>query len=132
MKTLTSRSRSFARAVVVAGAVILLAPADPGAEETKNPYTGNPEAIADGKRLFQRTGCFACHGPEAEGGIGPDLTDDVWVYQPTDATLFNAIQNGRSGTVMAAWRGQLTADEIWKIIAFIRSKYQGDPARIIW
>lgn len=103
-----------------------------GAEDVRNPYTGNPQAIEEGKRLYLKTGCYACHGHEAEGAVGPDLTDDVWIFQPTDATLFNTIEHGRPGTLMAGWGDQLSADEIWKIIAFIRSKYRGDPAKIIW
>ncbi|MBI3988455.1 MAG: c-type cytochrome [candidate division NC10 bacterium] len=103
------------------------------AEETvKNPYTGNPEAIADGERLFLETGCHGCHGHTAEGATGPDLTDDVWRYRPTDATLFKAISVGRPGTLMPPWEGKLTPDQIWKIIAFIRSKYRGDPSKIVW
>ena len=64
--------------------------------------------------------------------MGPDLTDEVWVYQPTDATLFKTIRQGRSGTVMAGFADQLSADDTWKVIAFIRSKYRGDPAKVIW
>ncbi len=105
---------------------------DAVAPDARNPYTGNPDAIDEGRRLYLKTGCYACHGHEAEGAVGPDLTDDVWVYKPTDATLFNTIQKGRAGTVMAAFGDQLGADQIWRIIAFIRSKYRGDPARIIW
>lgn len=54
------------------------------------------------------------------------------VYQPTDATLFKTISQGRSGTVMAGFADQLSADDIWTVIAFIRSRYRGDPAKIVW
>lgn len=122
----------WAAGVLSAGVLSLWPAARPVAQDTKNPYTGNAVAIAEGKGLYLKTGCYACHGHEADGAVGPDLTDDVWVYAPTDATLFNTIKNGRPGTVMAPWGDQLTAEEIWKIVAFIRSKYRGDPARIIW
>ncbi len=116
------------------GAALVVAFVSAGAQDSraKNPYTGDPSAIAEGRALYLKTGCQACHGPNGEGATGPDLTDDVWVYLPTDATLFNAITNGRRGTLMPPWGGQLTPDEIWKIIAWIRSVYRGDPAKIIW
>lgn len=120
------------RRALLAGALVLWLAGRLGAEDVRNPYTGNPQAIEAGKRLYLKTGCYACHGHEAEGAVGPDLTDDVWIFQPTDATLFNTIANGRPGTLMAGWGDQLSVDEIWKIIAFIRSKYRGDPAKIIW
>jgi cytochrome c(L) len=115
------------------GAAALLAHAVAAARETdKNPFAGDAEAIAEGKALWLKAGCYSCHGHEAEGAVGPDLTDDQWVYLPTDATLFKAIAKGRPGTTMMALRGQLTDDDIWKIIAFIRSIYRGNPDKIIW
>ena len=103
-------------------------------EPLKNPYTGDAKAIEEGHRLFLDTGCYACHGHHAEGGMGPNLTGagNRWIYKPTDATLFRTISNGREGTNMAPWKDTLSQDQIWKIIAFIRSIYQGDPAKIVW
>jgi cytochrome c(L) len=88
----------------------------------RNPYAGNPAVAAEGKKLFLKTGCYACHGHEAEGAVGPDLTDDEWIYEPTDAMIFNTITNGRSGTLMAPFGDQLSPDDIWKIIEFLRDK----------
>jgi mono/diheme cytochrome c family protein len=39
-----------------------------------------PATITQGKKLFSGDGlCFSCHGPEANGLVGPDLTDDIWL-----------------------------------------------------
>ena len=92
------------------------------AEEIKNPFAGDAAAAAEGHKLFLKTGCYACHGHEAEGAVGPDLTDDEWIYQPTDAMIFNTISRGRSGTVMAPFGDQLKPDEIWKIVEWLRWK----------
>ena len=91
-------------------------------EELKNPYAGDAAAAVEGKRLFLKTGCYACHGHEAEGAVGPDLTDDEWIYKPTDSMIFNTIAKGRPGTVMAAFGNELSPDDIWKIIEFLRYK----------
>jgi cytochrome c(L) len=98
----------------------------------KNPYTGNQQAIEEGHQLFLSTGCYSCHGHEATGGVGPNLTGESWIYKPTDETLFRTIRNGREGTNMAGWSDTLSSDEIWKIIAFIRSIYKCDPSKIVW
>ena len=68
----------------------------------------------------------------AEGGVGPSLIDDEWIYKPTDKTLFKTIAEGRKGTVMVGWSKELDPDQTWKVIAYIRSLYQGDPDKIIW
>lgn len=102
------------------------------ADVDRNPYTGDETAIAEGKSLWGTAGCYSCHGGVAEGGVGPSLTDDEWVYKPTDKTLFKAIAEGRPGTNMVGWSKDLDDDEIWKLIAYIRSLYEGDPAKIIW
>jgi cytochrome c(L) len=116
---------------ILASALVVL-PGLGAAEDHENPYTGDPAAIERGQRLWANTGCYTCHGETAEGALGPDLTDDDWVYRPTDATLFKAIAMGRPGTNMVAWGGELDPEDIWKIIAYIRSLYRGDPEKIIW
>jgi cbb3-type cytochrome c oxidase subunit III len=82
------------------------------------PYTGNPAAIAEGRKLFYKH-CAECHG-DGTGGSGPDLTDNEWVCGGSDEQIFLTISKGRPGG-MPSWNTDLKDDEIWKIIAFIRS-----------
>ena len=127
------RFNFFANSLLVTGLAAVLWTALPAlAQGDTNPFTGDPDAIAQGKRLWAETGCYACHGKEAGGAVGPDLTDDQWVYRPTDATIFKAIAKGRKGTTMVGWSSSLTDEQIWKVIAYIRSLYKGDPDKIIW
>ena len=98
----------------------------------KNPLTINDTNIIKGKKLWRKTGCYSCHGGNAEGGVGPSLKDDVWVYKPTDKMLFKTIAKGRSGTVMVGWEAELSDTNIWEVIVFIRSLYTGDKKKIIW
>lgn len=108
------------------------AAAPAAADAENNPYTGDAAAIKEGKKLWRKAGCYSCHGGVAEGGVGPSLIDDEWVYIPNDKTLFKTIAEGRRGTVMVGWSKELNPDQIWKVIAYIRSLYQGDPNKIIW
>jgi len=98
----------------------------------KNPLEINEKNIAKGKKQWRKAGCYSCHGGMAEGGVGPSLQDDVWVYKPTDKMLFKTISKGRSGTVMVGWEAELSQTEIWEVIVFIRSLYNGDKSKIIW
>jgi cytochrome c oxidase cbb3-type subunit 3 len=50
-----------------------------------------------GKPLFEQT-CSACHGMEGKGNqaLGaPNLTDKIWLYDSSEATIAYGINNGR-------------------------------------
>ena len=111
----------------------LLEAEEPDKPKKLNPYTGNTEAIEQGRALYLQTGCSGCHGPGGGGGMGPALLDDEWKFGSDDLTLFKLIKGQiPQQTMPAAFGGVLKDDEIWKIIAFIRSLYQGDPSKIDW
>jgi mono/diheme cytochrome c family protein len=93
-------------------------------EEVKNPFEGDAQAIQEGFLLFQGL-CVPCHGPGARGDSGPNLTDNYWRWGSRDADLFATITAGRPNTPMGAFGGRITAPEIWKLIAYIRSQHQG-------
>jgi cytochrome c oxidase cbb3-type subunit 3 len=88
--------------------------------QLKNPFEGDPQAIEYGAKLFKRISCHGCHGGNARGGTGPDLTDDEWLRTPTDEMIFNTIKNGRPGTMMSPFRDQLADEQIWYLVSFIR------------
>lgn len=90
------------------------------AVSVRDPYDGNPAAIESGKALFIQMNCVGCHGYDAKGGMGPDLTDRYWRFGGTDAQIFASIYQGRSQG-MPAWGALLPADEVWRMVAYIRS-----------
>jgi cytochrome c(L) len=111
----------------------MVAAEEPAKPEKLNPYTGKAEAIQEGRTLFLQNGCSACHGTGGGGGMGPALLDDEWKFGSDDLTLFKLIKGEMpQQTMPAAFGSVLKDDEIWKIIAFVRSLYQGDPNKINW
>jgi mono/diheme cytochrome c family protein len=96
-----------------------------------NPYTGNAEAIAEGQELYKQLNCYGCHGMRGGGGMGPNLTDQIWqTGDGSDANLLAQIQEGRGK--MPAYKDVIDDDQAWKIIAFVRTLYKGDPTKIQW
>lgn len=87
----------------------------------ENLYAGKPEAIAEGKGLYE-TWCQSCHMPDGSGRIGPSLTDERRTYErtKTDVGLFEAILGGAGGA-MQSFRDRLTQDEILKLIAYLHT-----------
>lgn len=52
--------------------------------------------------------------------MGPSLRDPVWIYGSSDAHIFDSILEGRANG-MPAWGTKVPEDQIWKIVAYIRS-----------
>jgi cytochrome c oxidase cbb3-type subunit 3 len=100
---------------VLAGAAKVLS-----AEEVSNPLEGNPQAIAEGKRLFVSMNCAGCHGYDAAGGMGPNLTDSYWRYGGVPSSIYKSIFEGRPQG-MPAWGRALPGQDIWKIVAYIQT-----------
>lgn len=101
------------------------------APQKLNPYTGNADAIAEGQALYKKFNCYACHGMAGGGGMGPNLTDETWqVGDGSDANLQTQIKEGK-GT-MPPFKSLLNDEQTWKLIAFVRSMYKGDPGKVRW
>jgi putative heme-binding domain-containing protein len=82
-----------------------------------NPYAGQADAIAAGRKLFA-TSCSGCHGANAEGGRGPNLIEGRQVRRLNERGLFNSIKSGVPGTDMPPTN--LPDEQIWKVAAFVR------------
>ena len=87
--------------------------------QTKNPFQGNPDAIRAGMGIF-RARCADCHGVDARGIRSPDLTQ-VWASGRTDEGLFKTLRNGVPNTEMPAVGPRTSDDEIWKVLAYLRT-----------
>jgi putative heme-binding domain-containing protein len=92
--------------------------ADAQAPAAKNPLEGDQAAIRSGMGLF-RARCADCHGMDAHGVRGPDITQ-VWASGRTDEGLFTTIKNGIAGTEMPP-QPRLFDDETWQILAYLRT-----------
>ncbi|PCH49300.1 MAG: cytochrome C oxidase subunit III [Flavobacteriaceae bacterium] len=87
------------------------------------------ENIAKGKELFKSKTCFACHLTDLGGSIGPNLTDNTWIFGGDAKTIFNTIsKGGRPGKGMIAWESTITRDERIKLASYIISMQGSQPA----
>ncbi len=88
--------------------------------DLKNPYTTAADAAA-GAKIF-RAHCAECHGIRGEGERGPSINTGVFFHGGTDADLLNNISNGIPGTAMPSVF--FSPDQVWQIVAFVRSLNQ--------
>ncbi len=113
----------WTRLGILAG-VMAAAHAAPAVAQAK-PAAVTPEAIAQGDSIFHKTGnCYACHGPDAHGLVGPNLTDSAWIhgdgsYDFIVATVTKGFpkEESKSGIVMPPKGGSTITDEQVKQVA---------------
>ena len=91
----------------------------------RNPVQNDLQGIEEGARLF-RSKCAVCHGVNALGYRGPDLTTGRWKHGGADAQVFSAIRRGIPGTDMPG--AALTDNETWMIVNYLRAL--SGPARV--
>jgi mono/diheme cytochrome c family protein len=105
--------------------------------QLKSPYQDFAKVADEGHKKFMAAGCNGCHGGGGGGGMGPPLTNQVWIYGKDDDTLFRLVALGSDGLKAQGYArkgsenvvgpmpamGNIvkTDDDMWKIIAWIRS-----------
>jgi glucose/arabinose dehydrogenase len=124
--------RSFARSStlifissMLSGALLLAADdtkfhnAPDSAQQMKNPYEGQPAAIAAGTQLYARN-CLSCHGKSGEGsGNVPSLVDGK-LETTTPGEVFWFITKGDKDNGMPSW-AQLPEKQRWQIVSYVKS-----------
>jgi cytochrome c oxidase cbb3-type subunit 3 len=85
-----------------------------------NPHAGDVSAVMAGRQLFTGMNCSGCHSAYAGGGMGPSLRDSLWIYGSSDIQIFSTLAEGRPYG-MPAWGGRLTDDQLWQLVAYIKT-----------
>ena len=89
-----------------------------------------PAAIAQGDSIFHSKGnCYACHGSNAQGAVGPNLTDAEWIHSDGsyDAIVKQVTtgvpkEESKSGIPMPPKGGSsITDDEVKAVAAYVYS-----------
>jgi mono/diheme cytochrome c family protein len=124
-----------AAAAVVAVVLVTQGPGGaqgPNAVKKLNPFTGKEDAIKEGRALYLKYGCSGCHGVMGGGGMAVPLIDDKWKFGSNDEILFKLVKGQVPEATMPKVFGAMPDEEVWKILAYVRSLYAGDPGRIDW
>jgi len=107
---------------------LLAAQGNPNPAKLQNPVVSSAESLAAGKQTFNRY-CANCHGLNAEGSPGndltpaaPDLTGKEWKHGSSEGEIFTSIKEGVPPEFnMGAWKDQLKDEEIWNVVNYVKS-----------
>lgn len=106
--------------------------APPEAAARPNPVRRTPQSVAQGRRIFAAN-CASCHGTNAQGdgpvgrALDPKPTNlQAMAGHHPDGDFAWKIEHGRGP--MPAWKGVLSAEQIWHVVNYIKS-LESAPAK---
>ncbi len=82
-------------------------------------------AVGRGEGTFKQT-CAACHGPDGKGNVAlgaPNLTDNIWLYGGSLATIVETVTKGRQGH-MPAQKDILGEARVHLLAAYVYAQSQ--------
>lgn len=101
-----AKAKAFARAAPAGGGIAQL--------------LSDPSALEAGHEVFKQN-CASCHGMEAQGLVGPNLTDRYWLYGSKPEDIHAIIAAGKLEKGMPAWEPVLGPDRVQKVTAWVMS-----------
>ncbi|RZK46479.1 MAG: c-type cytochrome [Hymenobacter sp.] len=107
--------------------LLLSADADDPNKLTTYTALKTPADLSAGKGIFA-TNCAPCHGPDAEGKVGPNLTDEYWLHGGELNHVYKTIKFGVQGKGMVAWKGKLSGKQILQVASYVQSLQNSKPA----
>jgi mono/diheme cytochrome c family protein len=101
------------------GVLRAIAQAPLAARGWHNPYEGQPDAVAAGKKLFLQH-CAECHGDDARGKGRAANLRSPGVQNATPGELVWFLRNGNLWRGMPSWSG-LPVERRWQIVTYLKS-----------
>lgn len=77
------------------------------------------DLIKEGKEQFGKR-CASCHGADAKGGIGPDLTAKKFKYGKSAPEVTTTVVEGRPGG-MPSFKNELSKEKIEGLVQYVLS-----------
>lgn len=86
------------------------------------------DGVKKGEAVFVAN-CVACHKEKGIGDIGPNLSDDHWIWaKGTAESIFPVVYNGVVQNGMPVWSETLKTEEIYQAVAYVMSLHNTNQA----
>jgi cytochrome c oxidase cbb3-type subunit III len=95
------------------------------------PMTAAPD-LAAGKETFKKI-CSVCHGPDGQGLVGPNFTDQYWIHGDTLThtisikDLYKVVITGVIEKGMLSYKDQLSPVQIQQVLSYILTLQGTNP-----
>ncbi len=94
-------------------------------EDALEPLNDETSVTAGGERFSKN--CVTCHGANAGGIVGPNLTDQYWIKGGGIRNIYATIKNGVPDKGMISWKLVFTPKEIQQIASYILTLQGTNP-----
>ena len=84
------------------------------------------ESLKEGDEIFHKF-CVSCHGPQAGGLVGPNLTDEYWLHGGGIKNVYSTIKKGVPGKGMISWELVFSQRQIQNIGSYVLSLQGTNP-----
>jgi len=84
------------------------------------------ESLKEGGEIFQKF-CISCHGPQAGGIVGPNLTDEYWIHGGGIKNVYTTIKKGVPAKGMISWELVFSQKQIQNIGSYVLSLQGTNP-----
>ena len=95
-------------------------------DETNASVTTDEESLSAGQQIYVLQ-CAVCHGPDGQGLVGPNFTDQYWINGGGIKDLFSTIKYGVPEKGMISWKSLLRPSEIQNVASYILSLQGTSP-----
>jgi cytochrome c oxidase cbb3-type subunit 3 len=86
----------------------------------------DPFVLDLGAARYARS-CASCHGEQAQGLIGPNLTDQHWIHGGSVEQVFQSIAKGWPEKGMPPWGRAVPPAELSALVSYVRSLQGSSP-----
>ena len=84
------------------------------------------ESIKEGSENYQKF-CTSCHGPQAGGLVGPNLTDEFWIHGGGIKNIYTVIKKGVPAKGMISWELVFSQKQIQNIGSYVLTLQGTNP-----
>jgi cytochrome c oxidase cbb3-type subunit 3 len=98
-------------------------------EEAEIEMLTDAKSLANGKSIFDAM-CVACHGLSGgsmPGGVGPNLTDEYWIYGGGTANVVKVINEGVLAKGMIPFKNTLSEQQVMEVASYVMSLQGTEP-----
>ena len=90
-------------------------------EEVKFLAIVKDDGVKKGEVVFTNN-CVPCHKEKGIGDIGPNLTDEYWLWaKGTPETIYPVVFRGVPQNGMPTWSAVLSNEEIYQVVSYVKT-----------